>query len=74
MENMISSQEQGIVNLPSRGSVAESAQRLAGIIESRGMTVFARIDQRAAANAVGLDMKPVVLLVFGNPKAGTPLL
>ena len=71
---MISFQEQGIVNLPSRGSVAESAQRLAGIIESRGMTVFARIDQRAAANAVGLDMKPMVLLVFGNPKAGAPLM
>jgi uncharacterized protein (DUF302 family) len=53
---MISSQEQGIVNLPSRGNVAESAQRLAGIIESWGMTVFARLDQRAAANSVGLDI------------------
>ena len=71
---MISSQEQGTVNLPSRGNVAESAQRLAGIIESWGMTVFARIDQRAAANAIGLNMMPMVLLVFGNPKAGTPLL
>jgi uncharacterized protein (DUF302 family) len=54
--------------------VAEPAQRLAGIIESRGMTVFARIDHRAAANAVGLDMKPMVLLLFGNPKVGTPLM
>jgi uncharacterized protein (DUF302 family) len=74
MENMTSSREQGIVNLPSRSSVAETAQRLVGIIESRGMTVFARIDQRAAANAVGIDMKPMVLLIFGNPKAGTPLM
>lgn len=74
MENMTSSREQGIVNLQSRSSVAETAQRLAGIIESQGMTVFARIDQRAAANTVGLDMKPMVLLVFGNPKAGTPLM
>jgi len=42
---MTSSREQVIVNLQSRSSVAETAQRLAGIIESQGMTVFARIDQ-----------------------------
>ena len=71
---MTPSWEQGIVNLLSRSSVAETAQKLAGIIEKRGMTLFARIDQRAAANAAGLDMKPMVLLVFGNPKAGTPLM
>ena len=71
---MTPSRERGIVNLLSRSNVAETAQKLAGIIESRGMTVFARIDQRATANAVGLDMKPMVLLVFGNPKAGTPLM
>jgi uncharacterized protein (DUF302 family) len=71
---MTTSREQGIVNLPSRHSVAETAKKLAGIIESREMTVFTQIDQRAAANAVGLDMKPMVLLIFGNPKAGTPLM
>jgi len=71
---MPTSQEQGIVNLSSRKSVTETAQRLAGFFESRGMTVFARIDQSAAANAVGLDVKPMVLLLFGNPKAGTPLM
>ena len=71
---MTTLQEQGIVSVPSRSGVTETAQKLTGIIESRGMTVFARIDQRAAANAVGLDMKPMVLLIFGNPKAGTPLM
>jgi len=71
---MTTPEKQGIVNIPSRGSVAETAQRLANMIESRGMTVFARIDQRAAAITAGLDMKPMVLLVFGNPKAGTPLM
>jgi len=74
MKNMTTSKEQGIVNLPSRSSVALTAQRLADMIESRGMTVFAKIDQREAAIAVGLDMKPMVLLVFGSPKAGTPLM
>ena len=71
---MTTLQEQGIVSVPSRSRVTETAQQLAGIIESRGMTVFAQNDQRAAANAVGLDMKPMVLLIFGNPKAGTPLM
>ena len=71
---MTSLREQGIVNLLSRSSVAETAQKLAGTIETRGMTLFARIDQRAAANAAGLEMKPMILLVFGNPKAGTPLM
>ena len=66
--------EQGIINLPCRESVALTAKRLADTIESTGMTVFARIDQRAAAIAAGLDMKPMVLLLFGNPKAGTPLM
>jgi uncharacterized protein (DUF302 family) len=74
MENMTTSREQGIVSLPSRSSVDETVQQLASIIELRGMTVFARIDQRAAANAVGLEMKPMVLLIFGNPKAGTPMM
>src|SRR5271169_3491900 len=73
-ENMTTSREQGIVSLPSRSRVDETVQQLASIIESRGMTLFARIDQRAAANAVGLEMKPMVLLIFGNPKAGTPLM
>ncbi len=71
---MTTSQERGIISLPCRRSVTETTQRLAGIIESRGMTVFSQIDQRVAANTVGLDMKPMVLLVFGNPKSGTPLM
>jgi uncharacterized protein (DUF302 family) len=71
---MTSPGEKGIINLSSRSSVTETVQRLASIIESKGMTVFARIDQRAAAKTAGLDMKPMVLLVFGSPKAGTPLM
>ena len=71
---MTPSRERGVVNPFSRGNVAETSQKLAKIIESRGMTVFARIDQRVTANSVGLEMKPMVLLVFGNPKAGTPLM
>lgn len=66
--------DHGIVSLSSRNSVNETAARLSSILESRGMKIFARIDQQAAAKGVNLDMKPMVLLVFGNPKAGTPLM
>ena len=66
--------DHGIVSLSSRNTVNETVARLSSILESRGMKIFARIDQQAAAKAVNLDMKPMVLLVFGNPKAGTPLM
>ena len=66
--------ESGIVDLVSSHSVEETAKRLVGALESAGMTVFARIDQQAAAAAVGLTMRPMTLLVFGNPRGGTPLM
>ncbi len=64
----------GIASLASARSVAETANRLAAALQSAGMTIFARLDQQAAAKAVGLDMRPMVLLIFGNPAAGTPLM
>ena len=66
--------ESGIVDLVSSHSVEETAKRLVGALESAGMTVFAGIDQQAAAAAVGLTMRPMTLLVFGNPQGGTPLM
>ena len=44
------------------------------MLKAKGMKVFARIDQAAEAKAVGLTMRPMVLLIFGDPKAGTPLM
>ena len=43
-------------------------------IESAGLTVFARIDHAAAARSVGLTMPPTVLLLYGNPRGGTPIM
>ena len=43
-------------------------------MKSKGITIFARIDQKAAAESVGLVMQPTELLIFGDPKAGTPLM
>jgi uncharacterized protein (DUF302 family) len=64
----------GIIDLSCKQSVAETADRLETLLKSKGMKVFARIDQAAEAKAVGLTMRPMVLFIFGNPQAGTPLM
>ena len=68
------SPEHGIINLSSLHSVEQTVRRLVGVFEQEGMTVFARIDQQGAAEAVGLMMRPMTLILFGNPTAGTPLM
>ena len=58
----------------SRYPFAETASRLTQAIRDAGNTVFASIDQAAAAQAAGLTLRPTILIVFGNPKAGTGLM
>jgi uncharacterized protein (DUF302 family) len=64
----------GLVSKPSRYSVPETVDRLVTILQSKGMTVFARIDHTAEAEKVGLKLRPSQLLIFGSPKGGTPLM
>jgi uncharacterized protein (DUF302 family) len=64
----------GIVSIPSNHSVVEAINRLETDVKSRGMIVFARIDFAADAEQAGLQLPPKQLLIFGNPKAGTPLM
>jgi uncharacterized protein (DUF302 family) len=52
----------------------ETVKRLRTALEGKGFTVFAEIDQQRAAASVGLHMPPTVLLIYGNPKGGTPLM
>ena len=54
--------------------VAGTVSRLTGLVEARGMKVFAVIDQRAEAREAGLDLRETVLVLFGNPAAGTPVM
>jgi uncharacterized protein (DUF302 family) len=54
--------------------VADTVARLLDLLQAKGLKVFAVIDQRAEARAVGLDMPETTLVVFGNPKAGTPVM
>ncbi len=57
-----------------RYPVREALDRLETALRARGVTIFARIDHAAGAASVGMDLRPTELLIFGNPKAGTPLM
>ncbi|MER7251198.1 DUF302 domain-containing protein [Kribbella sp. NPDC000426] len=72
MENRSASDR--VVTKTAAGSVAEVAARFRGILEGKGVMVFAVIDQAAAAQTVGLSLRDTVLIVFGNPAAGTPVM
>src|SRR5690348_16199065 len=64
----------GIVERPSRHSVDEVVDKLLKILRSKGIRLFAVIDHSGEAEKVGIEMPPTKLLIFGNPKAGTPLM
>ncbi|QRN55892.1 DUF302 domain-containing protein [Dyella caseinilytica] len=64
----------GLVVLQSPYPFADTVQRLLAALADHGIKVFATIDQRAEALAVGLSMPPATLILFGNPKAGTPVM
>jgi uncharacterized protein (DUF302 family) len=66
--------EEGIVKIPSHHSVDETVDKLETILKSKGVTLFALIDHSGEAEKVGLKMPPTKLLIFGNPKGGTPLM
>lgn len=66
--------DNGLTTVPSSFSVAETVNRLEKLVKEKGITVFARIDHQAEAAKAGLTMKASQLLIFGNPKAGTPLM
>jgi uncharacterized protein (DUF302 family) len=65
---------EGLTTCPSSHGPKETTDRLAAAVTARGMTVLARIDHAEAAAKVGLTLRPTELLIFGNAKAGTPLM
>lgn len=69
-----STDEVGVVGMASPYAVGDTTERVVRVLEQAGMTIFARIDQQTAARAVGLTMRPMILVLFGNPKGGTPLM
>ncbi len=65
---------EGIISRPSKHSVMQTLDRVEASLHERGIKIFARVDHAGEAAAVGLTMLPTVLLIFGNPKAGTPVM
>jgi uncharacterized protein (DUF302 family) len=65
---------QGLITIPSSHGPKDTMNRLEAEVKAKGMTVFARIDHAAGATAAGLSLPPTELLIFGNAKAGTPLM
>jgi len=68
------SDDHGLVRTASRYSVADTLQRLETLLESKGLKIFARIDHSGEAAKAGLEMRPTQVLLFGSPKAGTPVM
>jgi len=64
----------GIVLIKSNNSVTTTIDKLETLLKDKGMTVFNRIDHTAGAEKAGLKLRPTELLIFGNPKVGTPLM
>ena len=65
---------EGLVVKPSNYSVSETVDRLQAILEEKGLTIFHRVDHQAGAEGAGLELSPTEVLIFGNPKLGTPLM
>ena len=66
--------EDGLVTVASKYSVKETLDRLEGDLKAKGITIFARINHAAGAASVAMPLRPNELLIFGNPKVGTPLM
>jgi uncharacterized protein (DUF302 family) len=66
--------ENGLITIRSQSSVKATIDRLEASLGESGVSIFARIDHRAGAISAGMSLRPTEVLIFGNPKAGTPLM
>lgn len=64
----------GIISIKSTHSVSQTANKLEQVLASKGMKIFQRINHSAGAQSVGVDLRPTELIIFGNPKVGSPLM
>jgi uncharacterized protein (DUF302 family) len=72
--NMTLSCGNGIVNIPGNHSVDQTVERFKGILEEKSLKLFALVDHSGEAERTGMKMPPSKLLIFGSPKAGTPVM
>lgn len=73
-KSMSMNADDGIIRKPSNRSVSDTVAKLTGILEAKGVKLFAVVDHSGEAEKAGMKMPPTKLLIFGNPKAGTPLM
>jgi uncharacterized protein (DUF302 family) len=66
--------DRALINKPSHHSVDQIVEKLKNILQAKGVALFALVDHSGEAEKVGMKMRPTKLLIFGNPKAGTPLM
>src|SRR5437016_14344710 len=71
---MAADKSSGLVEIPSNHSVVETVEKLKRILQEKGVTLFALVDHSGEAGKAGMQMRPTKLLIFGNPKAGTPVM
>jgi uncharacterized protein (DUF302 family) len=66
--------DHGLTTIASKHSLHDTIERAESLLKAAGTTLFARIDHQAGATSVGMTMPPMQLLIFGSPRAGTPLM
>jgi len=71
---MTPNRDRGIIDTPTNHSVDETVEKLKGILQAKGVTLFALVDHSGEAEKAGMKMRPTKLLIFGSPKAGTPVM
>lgn len=71
---MVQAADNGLISKKSPYSVSETLDRLEAVVKKKGITIFVRVDHTAGAKKVGMELRPTQLLIFGNPKLGSPLM
>jgi uncharacterized protein (DUF302 family) len=71
---MVPDNGKGLIDIPSSHSVDETVTKLEGILQAKGITLFGLVDHSGEAAKAGMKMRPTKLLIFGNPRAGTPVM
>ena len=66
--------DNGLITVRCERPVRETVDRLAEVVAAAGLTVFGRVDHGGNATTVGMELRPTELLIFGNPRGGTPLM
>ena len=71
---MTANKDRGIIDTPSNHSVDETVEKLKRTLQAKGVIIFAIVDHSGEAEKLGLKMRPTKVVIFGSPKAGTPVM